>query len=100
METDDNRCRQFFLKPTETYHRQYEALRAFFVDGRRLQEIARQFGYQESSLRSMVCRFQAQVQTDDLRPFLFGRNSDGPQAAAVEMRQSRQKQQKLPTDER
>jgi hypothetical protein len=36
---DDTRCRQFFLEPTETYHRQYEAMRAFFVEGRRLKEI-------------------------------------------------------------
>ncbi|MCI0389683.1 MAG: hypothetical protein MOB07_13100 [Acidobacteria bacterium] len=100
METDDKRCRQFFLEPTETYHRQYEALRAFFIEGRRLQEIAQQFGYQESSLRSMVCRFRAQVQTDDLCPFLFDRNSDGPQAALALLRQSRRKRQKLPTDER
>jgi hypothetical protein len=42
---DDPRCRQFFLEPTETYHRQYEAIRAFFVEGRRLKEIAQQFGY-------------------------------------------------------
>jgi hypothetical protein len=26
---DDTRCRQFFLEPAETYHRQYEALRTF-----------------------------------------------------------------------
>ncbi len=48
--TDNSRCREFFLKPTGIYHRQYEALRAFFVEGRRLEEIAQQFGYQESSL--------------------------------------------------
>lgn len=100
METDDKRCRHFFLEPAETYHRQYEALRAFFVEGRRLQEIAQQFGYQESSLRSMVCRFRAQVQTDDLRPFLFDRNSDDPRAALALLRQSRRKRRKLPTDER
>lgn len=41
---DDTRCRQFFLEPTEPYHRHYEALRAFFVEGRQLQEIAQQFG--------------------------------------------------------
>ena len=37
---DDTRCRQFFLEPSETYHRPYEAMRAFFVEGRQLQEIA------------------------------------------------------------
>lgn len=73
---DDIRCRHFFLEPTETYHRQYEALRAFFVEKRRLQEIAQQFGYQESYLRSLVCKFRAQVQIDDVRPFLFDRRLD------------------------
>ena len=52
---DNTPCRQFFLEPAETYHRRYEALRAFFVDGRRLKDIAQQFGYQESSLRSLWC---------------------------------------------
>jgi hypothetical protein len=54
---DDTRCRQFFLEPAEPYHRQYEAMRAFFVEGWQLQEIAQQFGYQESSLRVMVSQF-------------------------------------------
>jgi hypothetical protein len=71
---DDTRCRGFFLEPVETYHRQYEALRAFFIEGRHLQDIAQQFGYQETSLRSMVCRFRAQVQAGEVPPFLFNRN--------------------------
>jgi hypothetical protein len=71
---DDTRCRDFFLEPVATYHRQYEALRAFFIEGRRLQDIAQQFGYQETSLRSMVCRFRAQVQAGEVSPFLGNRN--------------------------
>ena len=43
---DDTGCRGFFLEPVATYHRQYEALRAFFIEGRRLHDIAQQFGYQ------------------------------------------------------
>lgn len=73
---DDTRCRQFFLEPAETYHRQYEVLRAFFVEERQLKEIAQAFGYQESSLRVMVSQFRNQVKTNDLRPFLFSRGSD------------------------
>ena len=53
---DDTGCRGFFFEPVATYHRQYEALRAFFIEGRRLHDIAQQFGYRETSLRSMVCR--------------------------------------------
>lgn len=30
---DDTRCRQFFLEPAETYHRQYEALRTSLWKG-------------------------------------------------------------------
>ena len=75
---DDTRCRYFFLEPVETYHRQYEALRACFIEGRRLQDIAQQFGYQETSLRSMVCRFRAQVQAGEVPPFLCNRNWDDP----------------------
>ena len=97
---DDARCRQFFLEPTETCHCQYEALRAFFVEGRGLQEIAQQFGYQESSLRSMVCRFRAQMQTNDLRPFLFDRNLDGLPANLLPPSQLRRKRRRSPTDER
>ena len=46
---DDTGCRSFFLEPVATYHRQYEALRAFFIEGRRLHDIAQQFGYRETS---------------------------------------------------
>ncbi len=74
---DDTNCRQFFLKPAETYHRQYEALRAFFVEKRQMKEVAQAFGYQESSLRVMISQFRNQVKTNDLRPFLFSRGSDG-----------------------
>ena len=44
---DDTGCRGFFLEPVATYHRQYEALRAFFIEGRRLHDIAQQFGYRD-----------------------------------------------------
>lgn len=74
---NDTRCRQFFLKPRETYHRQYEALRAFFVEGQQLKEIAQQFGYQEPSLRVIVSKFRKQVKANDLRPFLFSRRAGG-----------------------
>ena len=74
---DDTRCREFFLDPKETYQRQYEALRAFFVEGRQLSEIAQQFGYQESSLSVMISNFRNQVKANNLRPFLFSREPGG-----------------------
>lgn len=80
---EDTRCRPFFLEPAETYHRQYEALRAFFVEGRRLKEIAQQFGYQESSLRTLVCRFQNPVKLNAVHPFLCSRRSGGRRVSPV-----------------
>ena|SRR5205823_14442738 len=74
---DDTRCRQFFLEPAETYHRPYEAMRAFFVEGRQLQEIAQRFGYQDSSLRVRVSQFRSQMKVNDLHPFLFSRGGSG-----------------------
>ncbi len=91
MDKDDKRCYQFFLKPTQTYHRQYEAMRAFFVEKRRVQEIAQQFGYQESSLRSMICRFRAEVENNAPNPFLFNPNSDGLQSRLTRPRPKRLK---------
>jgi hypothetical protein len=35
----------FFLQPANVTHRQYEALRAFFVDGLPSAEAAARFGY-------------------------------------------------------
>ena len=70
---DDTACQRFFEEPTQTFHRQYEALRAFFIEGRRLHDIAQQFGYRETSLRSMVCRCRAQVQAGEVPPFLGNR---------------------------
>jgi hypothetical protein len=94
---DDTRCRQFFLEPTATSHRQYEALRAFFVEGRQLPEIAQQFGYQESSLRSMVCRFRSHVQTPVRYPFLCNRGLGGLRAPPVPPRQPARRRQRSPT---
>src|SRR5262249_22390731 len=66
---DDTGRRGLFLEPVATYHRQYEALRAFFIEGRRLHDIAQQFGYRETSLRWMVCRFRAKVPAGEVPPF-------------------------------
>jgi hypothetical protein len=75
---NDTGCRGFFLEPVATSHRQYEALRAFFIEGRCLQDIAQQFGSRATSLRSMVCRFRAQVHAGEVPPFLRNRPWGAP----------------------
>ena len=62
---DDTACRQFFEQPDQTYHRQYEALRAVFVDGRRQKDVAEEFGYQYSTLRQLVYEFRKHCRSDD-----------------------------------
>jgi hypothetical protein len=57
---DGQLCRRFFLDPQLTFHRRYEALRAFFVDDRPVAEIAAQFGYKPTALNVMISRFHAQ----------------------------------------
>ena len=46
-----------FLEPVNAAHRQYEALRAHFVDGLSPGEAARRFGYTVGSFRVLACRF-------------------------------------------
>ena len=93
---DDTGCRSFFLEPVATYHRQYEALRAFFIEGRRLQDIAQQFGYRETSLRSMVCRFRAQVQAGAVPPFVHNRPWGDPSGSLKPQPQLSRRRQSSP----
>lgn len=70
--------RQFFLEPQQTFHRQYEALRAVFVEGQPLEPVAVQFGYKVSTLQSMVSRFRADRRRDVSPPFFAQTAADGP----------------------
>src|SRR5260370_5085155 len=65
-----------FLMPTNATHRQYEALRAFFVDGLPGVEVARRFGYTAGSFRVLVHQFRQNPH----RPF-FLTPAKGPQSA-------------------
>jgi len=48
----------FFLGPASPRHRQYEALRAYFVDGKSSQEAARAFGYSPGAFRVLCSHFR------------------------------------------
>jgi hypothetical protein len=58
---------QAFLTPTNSTHRQYEALRAFFVENLSSQEAARRFGYSPGSFRVLAHQFRQ----DPQRPFFL-----------------------------
>lgn len=51
-------CREFFLCPQAPRHRQYEALRAYFVEGRESQDVARAFGYSPGAFRVLCHHFR------------------------------------------
>jgi len=69
-----------FLEPSNAAHRQYEALRAYFVEGLPSQEAARRFGYTPGSFRVLCHQFRR----DPGRPFFLdppkGRRPGGADA--------------------
>jgi transposase len=50
--------RRFFTEPHNATHRQYEALRAYFVEGLSSKEAAKRFGYSAGSFRVLVHKFR------------------------------------------
>jgi hypothetical protein len=67
---------RIFLEPTNATHRQYEALRAFFVDGLSGAEVAHRFGYTPGSFRVLVHQFR-----QNPRRAFFLTPAKGPQSA-------------------
>src|SRR6266567_1149221 len=51
-------CRHFFAKPATPRQRQYEALRAFYLDGLPSAEVARRFGYSPGAFRVLCHAFR------------------------------------------
>jgi len=94
---EDDLCRWFFLDPQETFHRRYEALRAFFVERRSLEETALQFGYRVGALKSMISRFRAGCRTGQAPPFFFRTGVGARRAAAAAKTSKDPNRPRLPT---
>lgn len=77
---DGSHTRQFFLEPQQTFQRQYEALRALFVDGESLECVAQRFDYKLSTLRSMASRLRADCRRGVTTPFFSPTAAGGPSA--------------------
>jgi hypothetical protein len=60
-------CTRAFLEPANSTQRQYEALRAFFVEKLPGSEVAKRFGYTHGSFRVLVHQFRK----DPSRPFFL-----------------------------
>jgi transposase len=58
MQEPITRLARAFLEPTNATHRQYEALRAYFVGGLPSHEAAERFGYTPGSFRVLCHQFR------------------------------------------
>jgi hypothetical protein len=68
-------CRRFFLQPSHSKQRQYEALRAYFVEERPSHEAAAQFGYTPGAFRVLCHQFRRNPD-----PGFFASSARGPRA--------------------
>jgi len=66
---DGRHTSRFFREPKQTFQRQYEALRAVFVDAEPIERVAVRFGYKPSALRSMASRLRADCRRGVTPPF-------------------------------
>jgi hypothetical protein len=71
---------RFFAAPEKALHRQYEALRAFFLESQPSHEIARRFGYTPGSFRVLCHEFR---HDPEKRNAFFQEVKHGPQHAPV-----------------
>jgi hypothetical protein len=69
---------RFFLSPLFPLQRQYEALRAFFIDEDPSAEVAKRFGYSPGAFRVLCHQFR---HDPDKRASLFRQPQRGPQSA-------------------
>jgi transposase len=70
---------RIFLEPKNATHRQYEALRSFFVDQLPGKEAAQRFGYSEGSFRVLVHKFRQNPEREFFRPPAKGPHQAPPQ---------------------
>ena len=79
---DDAPCCRFFLEPSCAPQRQYEALRAVFIDRCRQKDVAQRFGYDYGAFRQLVGQFRARCADGQPPPFSAprarGRRAPGP----------------------
>jgi hypothetical protein len=66
---DDTRCYRFFLEPAWAAQRQYEALRAVFIDRGRQKDVAERVGYDYAAFRQLIRQFRARCADGQPPPF-------------------------------
>jgi len=80
---DGSHTRRYFLEPRQTLQRQYEALRAIFVDDQPIDRVAERFGYKPSALKSMASHLRANCRQGVGPPFFSPMVADDLPARAL-----------------
>ena len=50
---------EYFLAPSEPFHRRYEALRCYFIEGSSAEEVGRRFGYSAATVHQLAAELRA-----------------------------------------
>jgi hypothetical protein len=75
---DDTRSRNFFNQPSGPAQRQYEALRAVFVEGLSQKDAAGRKGYADDAFRQLVHQFRHDCASGTPPPFSLPTPADDP----------------------
>jgi hypothetical protein len=75
---DNTPCQRFFREPSGPLQRQYEALRAVFLDELPQKEVAGRFGYSYDAFRQLVHAFRQGCAAGTPPPFFSNRAPVGP----------------------
>lgn len=81
---DDTLLVRFFLEPSSARQRQYEALRAVFVEGLSQKAAADRFGYSYDAFRQLVHEFRLSSNGDPAPPFSTDRTAADPRPTPAE----------------
>jgi hypothetical protein len=74
---DDTLARRFFLEPSCPQQRQYDALRAVFVEGLSQKDAALRWHYSPGAFRALVHQFRVACAAGTPPPFFRRRAEDG-----------------------
>jgi hypothetical protein len=75
---DNTPCQGFFREPSGPLQRQYEALRAVFIEELPQKEVAGRFGYSYDAFRQLVHQFRRRCAAGTPPPFSSRRAPVGP----------------------
>jgi len=72
----------FFLQPKSVSHKQYEALRMYYVDGSPAREVAERFGYTYRAFTSLIYSFREKLGNNLSDSIFFVENTPGRKTSA------------------